>query len=218
VPVARWLSGQSQLPFLKVDGRIVTGSDQILEEIERLRPEPPLFPADPQLRRRALAIQQHFDEKVAPDLRRLFWAIYLLHPATCACMATDGASSLTCAAWRALFPLMRPLFVRNMGLRAEQVLAAGERMRTHFDRLESEIEASGYLVGDRFGVADLAAAAVMTAIVRPPEFPYPLPEPWPPELVELRANVAEHPAFHWVLGIYARHRGTSSEIQATTTS
>ena len=70
------------------------------------------------------------------------------------------------------------------------------------------------VVGERFGVADLAAAAVMTAIIRPPEFPYPLPEPWPPELVGLRASVADHPGFRWVLQIYARHRGTSSEIGA----
>jgi hypothetical protein len=67
-------------------------------------------------------------------------------------------------------------------------------------------------VGDRFGVADLAAAAVMTAIVRPPEFPYPLPEPWPSALVELRQGVAGRPGFRWVLDIYARHRGVSCEI------
>jgi hypothetical protein len=52
----------------------------------------------------------------------------------------------------------------------------------------------------------------MTAIVRPPEFPYPLPDPWPPELVQLRESVAGRAGFRWVLDIYARHRGTSSEI------
>lgn len=46
----------------------------ILAEIERLRPEPPLFPQDPAQRARALAIEEHFDEEVAPDLRRLFWS------------------------------------------------------------------------------------------------------------------------------------------------
>jgi hypothetical protein len=38
-----------------------------------------------------------------------------------------------------------------------------------------------------------------------------LPEPWPRALLELRASVAELPAFRWVLDIYERHRGTSSE-------
>lgn len=70
-----------------------------------------------------------------------------------------------------------PLFVSNMGLRSDQLDAARRRLHAYFDRLEAEIGPSGYLVGDRFGVADLSAAAVMTAIIRPPEFPYPLPEP-----------------------------------------
>ena len=107
---------------------------------------------------------------------------------------------------------MRPLFRSNMKLDAVSLDVAGKRLRSHFDRLESEIGASGYLVGERFGVADLAAAAMMTAVIRPPQFPYPLPEPWPPELVELRASVSGHPAFHWVLGIYALHRDKSCEI------
>lgn len=105
-----------------------------------------------------------------------------------------------------------PLFVSNMGLRSDQLDAARRRLHAYFDRLEAEIGPSGYLVGDRFGVADLSAAAVMTAIIRPPEFPYPLPEPWPPELVAMRASVADRPGFRWVLEVYARHRGTSSEI------
>ena len=212
IPVARWLSGRNQLPILKVDGRVLAGSAHILEEIERLHPDPPLFPADLQMRQRAVALQQYFDEQVAPDLRRLFWSTYIQRPADCARMATDGASAGVRLIWRAIFPLMRPLFGGNMDLRATEITAARERLPSYFDRLESEIGPSGYLAGDRFTVADLAAAAVMTAIVRPPEFPYPLPQPWPPGLVELRASVADHPACRWVLQIYARHRGTSSEI------
>jgi len=87
-------------------------------------------------------------------------------------------------------------------------------MVEYFERLEHEIGPSGYLVGDDFTVADLSAAAVMTAIIRPPEFPYPLPEPWPDELLEIRESVSNQPAFHWVLNIYARHRSPSQEVDA----
>lgn len=214
IPVARWVSGQNMLPILKIGGRVLAGSNHILAEIERLRPDPPLFPADPEARQRALTIQAYFDEQVAPELRRLFWSTYLHHPSACASMATDGFSASTRHTWRALFPFMRPLFRHNMGMAVKELEAARKRMPSHFNRLESEIGPSGYLVGDRFGIADLTAAAVMTAIIRPPQFPYPLPEPWPAELVELRESVATHPAFRWVLDIYARHRSTSSEIAA----
>jgi glutathione S-transferase len=214
LPVARWVSGQSLLPVLRIDGRVLAGSNHILRELEHLRPESPLFPSDPAALERALAIQAYFDDEVAPDLRRLFWATYVDDAAACARMATDGFSTATRRAWQALFPLMRPLFRRNMQMVPAELAATRRRMTAHFDRLATEIGPHGYLVGDRFGVADLAAAAVMTAIIRPPEFPYPLPEPWPPALVELRESVAGHAAFRWVLDIYARHRGTSSEVVA----
>jgi glutathione S-transferase len=212
VPQVRWLTGQQRLPVLRLDGCVLTGSKHILGEIERLHPEPPLYPQDPAARRRALAIEAYFDEQVAPEVRRLFWAAYIERPADCARMACDGFGPATRIAWRALFPLMRPLFRSNMVMDSASLEVARKRLRSHFDRLELEIGASGYLVGERFGVADLAAAAVMTAIVRPPQFPYPLPEPWPPELVQLRESVSDHPAFAWVLDLYARHRDKSSEI------
>ncbi len=52
----------------------------------------------------------------------------------------------------------------------------------------------------------------MTALVRPPEFPYPLPEPRPPAFEELHASIAGRPGFRWVLDIYRRHRGASAEV------
>jgi len=212
VPRVRRLTGQNRVPVLELDGRVLTGSAAILEELERLRPDPPLFPADPAARARALEIQAYFDDEVAPEVRRLFWWTYFDRPGDAARLATDGCGQATRILWRAAFPLVRRAFGRNMGLDTERVGAARARLGAHLDRLESEIGPSGYLVGDRFSVADLAAAAIMTAIIRPPEFPYPLPEPWPPGLVELRASISKRPGFQWVLDIYARHRGTSAEI------
>jgi len=218
IPTARRLSGQTALPILELDGRILHDSTAIIAEIERQRPDPPLYPPDPAARTRALAIEAYFDDEVAPDLRRLFWSCYLDHAAECARMATDGAGPLARATWRLLFPAMRPLFRRQLGADAERVATARQRLAGYFDRLESEIAPAGYLVGDRFSIADLAAAAVMTAIIRPPQFSYPLPEPWPPELVELRGSVAHRAGLRWVLDIYERHRGASSEIDATATA
>jgi glutathione S-transferase len=40
------VSGQLLVPVLELDGRVVVDSTAILEELERLRPEPPLYPAD----------------------------------------------------------------------------------------------------------------------------------------------------------------------------
>jgi len=41
------LSGQSLVPVLELDGRVLVDSTAIIEELERLHPEQPLYPADP---------------------------------------------------------------------------------------------------------------------------------------------------------------------------
>ncbi|MDX2142744.1 MAG: glutathione S-transferase family protein [Rhodospirillaceae bacterium] len=212
LPRVRMMTGQQQLPVLVFEDRTLCGSGAILAEIEHRRPDPPLLPASPAERVRAREIEAFFDADVAPDLRRLFWWAYLDHPVLCARMATDGFGTATRWAWRACFPLMRPLFCRNMGIDTAHLAQARAQLPRYFDWLEANVGPSGYLVGDAFTHADLCAAAVMTALVRPPEFPYPLPEPWPAELIELRESVAARPGFAWVLEIYRKHRGRSHDI------
>lgn len=93
IPRARLLSGQNMLPVLRLGERTLHDSSTILAELERLRPDPPLFPSDEGERRRALEIEAWYDDPVAPDLRRLFWATYLDDGAACTRMSTDGAGS-----------------------------------------------------------------------------------------------------------------------------
>jgi glutathione S-transferase len=210
--VAWRMSGQTKLPILELDGRVVVDSTAIIAEIERLRPDSPLYPADPAARARALAIEEYFDEEVAPDVRRLFWSCYLDRADACARMATDGRGAIARLVWQATFPFVRPLFRGQLGTDPGRIERARARLPAFFDRLESEVQPSGYLVGDTFSIADLTAAAVMTAIIRPPQFSYPLPQPWPQELVDLRESVAHRAGFRWVLNIYERHRSRSAEI------
>jgi glutathione S-transferase len=144
-----------------------------------------------------------------------FWSTYIDDTGACCRMATAGASRPARAAFRTLFPLLRPAFRRNMGIDRERLEAARAGLDGIFARLEAEIGPTGYLVGDRFGLADLVAAAIMAAIVRPPEFSYPLPEPLPEPLVALRESLAGRRGYQWVMETYARHRGPSAEIPAS---
>jgi glutathione S-transferase len=84
------------------------------------------------------------------------------------------------------------------------------------DRLEHELQPSGFLVGDRFTVADLTAAALLSPLVRPPEFPYKTTAPVPEPLVKIREAVSTHPAFQWTLQTYRQHRGESAEVATQT--
>jgi glutathione S-transferase len=79
-----------------------------------------------------------------------------------------------------------------------------------FDRLEVELQPSGYLVGNAFSVADLTADALFSPLLQAPEFPYALP-PFVRALREWCESFATRPGFQWAREMYRRHRGTSAE-------
>lgn len=60
------------VPALKLDGRKIQGSRQISRALDERWPDPPLFPADPELRRRVEEAERWGDEEFQPIPRRLF--------------------------------------------------------------------------------------------------------------------------------------------------
>jgi glutathione S-transferase len=61
------------VPALKIDDDKVQGSRQIARELERLRPEPPLFPADSEKRAAVEEAERFGDEELQHPIRQLLW-------------------------------------------------------------------------------------------------------------------------------------------------
>jgi glutathione S-transferase len=61
------------VPALKIEGDKVQGSRQIARELERLRPEPPLFPADAEQRTAVEEAERLGDEELQHPIRQLLW-------------------------------------------------------------------------------------------------------------------------------------------------
>jgi len=61
------------VPALKIDGAKVQGSRPIARELERLRPEPPLFPADPDQRAAVEEAERFGDEELQHPIRQILW-------------------------------------------------------------------------------------------------------------------------------------------------
>ncbi len=61
------------VPALKIGGSKVQGSRQIARELDRLRPEPPLFPADPEQRATVEEAERFGDEQLQPPMRQILW-------------------------------------------------------------------------------------------------------------------------------------------------
>jgi glutathione S-transferase len=209
-----WLTGQRSVPVLILDGAPIADSSRIIAALERFRPEPHLYPADPEQRERALALEDFFDEQLGAHIRRTFFYEVLPHTAYSAAMLTPGFGRLTRLVYRALFPGVRSIMRSGMRIDATGADLGRQKIKAALDRISAELGPSGYLAGDGFSVADLTAAALLSPLVMPPEFPYQPPGPLPEPAAATRRSFESHPAFSWVREIYRRHRGRSAEIGA----
>jgi glutathione S-transferase len=69
-PRAMLFSLRGTLPVLDLDGKRIVDSTRIIEALERRYPEPALYPQDEAGRRKALELEDFFDEQAGHELRR----------------------------------------------------------------------------------------------------------------------------------------------------
>ncbi len=213
LPVALVLTRKPTFPVLRLDGRAISDSTAIVAALERRYPDPPLYPADPALRARALELEDFFDEQLAPYVRRLAFSFATRDARLFFRAALPDSSSFT----RALllpggFVTTRLTRGRYAATRANEQEARAKILAA-MDRIEAEIGPSGYLVGDAFTIADLTAAALSTPLLRPPERQHLPPVEFPEPLRSFGEELTARPAGRWVLDIFRRHRGMSAEVK-----
>ena len=214
IPTVKRMTGKTTVPVLKLNGAAISDSSRIIEALERAYPEPSLYPADPDERARALELQHYFDEELGPYIRRWIFHVILPYPEFVRSAFVSHASPAAQLAHRAMAPLFGAIMRRQMNINPASAEAARAKTLAAMDRLATELSPSGYLVGDRFTVADLAAAALLSPLVRPPEFPYKAAVPLPEPFLKIRESLSNHPAFKWTLHTYRQHRGESAEVVA----
>ena len=207
---ALWLTrGRSKtFPVLQLDGDAIGDSSSIIAELERRFPDPPLYPEDPEDRRRALDLEEFFDEELGPHARLLAFHEAIKDPAIVERYTVDLLPSAVkdSRAVRAGATRFFSGFASvRYGVRSERAAElAKHKILAAFDRLESELGSNEYLVGGAFTVADLTAAALLYPVVGPPEAPD-LGEP-PPAFERFRAPLADRPGYRWVEEMFRRHR------------
>jgi glutathione S-transferase len=207
-PLWAWrLGGGRTFPLLVLDGEAIGDSTPIIAELERRHPDPPLYPADPADRARALELEEFFDEELGHDVRRVSLDAARRDPriATAALAPNGGPRE------RALKLALVPMGIvvrRYYDVDDGSLEQAWERIGAAIDRFQDELQPSGYLVGDRFSVADLTFAALIGTAVQPDGYPYPAREPAPRGVPEVRSLLAERGVLEWIDDMYARHRGT----------
>lgn len=208
---ARRLTGNTvTTPVLTLDGRSVGDSTRIIAALEQRWPQAPLYPSDEAQRRRALELEEFFDEELGPHIRRALYHELLPYPDMAIPLFSHGQPLPARLLIRATFPVLRVGIRRTLEIDATTAEASREKTVAAMDRLEQEVGPSGYLVGDSFTVADLTAAALFYPVVRPPEFPYPSVTDPPESARAFLDPLRQRPGGDWVARMYGTHRQSSA--------
>lgn len=211
--VVKKLTGRTQTPVLRLDdGSVIAGSAPILDLLEGQHPEPRLMPDDPAQREQVQAIQRRFDEDITPRIRRAVLDALLRRPRYFAAVFGEAESALKQRLYALIVPLAAPLVRKGNGITGAAAIADG--IAAGFEGLDLVAAAGqGYLVGERFGIADISAAATLATLVRPANSPMQSPQPVDGEFAKLIAPYRDHPGAAWVRRIYADHRGASADFE-----
>jgi glutathione S-transferase len=190
-------------PVLQIDGRAIGDSTRIISALEERFPEPPLYPADPAERRRALELEEFFDEYLGPDARRVAFFEVLRDQEF---MRANRDAGL---------PAFPGLVRLRYGLTEDAAAQSRLKVRAAMDLIEDLLDGGDHLVGDEFTVADLTGAALLAPLLGPPGLPYRDPSRSLPESFERVADeLRSLPAGAWVLRTYERYRPASAEAGA----
>ncbi|HEX3240642.1 MAG TPA: glutathione S-transferase family protein [Solirubrobacterales bacterium] len=220
IPIALWLSrGDSfTFPILQLDGRTIADSTAAVAALEELVPEPALYPADPEQLRRALALEDYFDEELGPHARLLPFHELIGDPELFGELAAQSVPGPLANA-KGMVSLYARTYTRlRFGAGSDQAAtSARAAIVTAMDRLEAELEANGgeYLVGESFSVADLSAASMFYPVVGPEGGPLPPDQPLPAGLEEFRESLRPRPGFSWVEQTFRRHRSPRPAARAS---
>jgi len=206
------LSGQRAVPVLEWDGRVIPDSTAIIAALEAAHPAPGLYPSDPRERDRALALEEFFDEELGPHVRRLTFHTILPDRTFAIALFTEGFGPELHGFYDQAFPMIEQVMRTEMQIDDAGVAESRRKVSAALDRIEHERNGRDHLVGNRFSVADLSAAALLAPFIVPPEFPYSHPGPQPAGFEAMRGEFTAHPSCAWALDIYRHHRGSSAEV------
>jgi len=207
---ARRAGGGGSVPVLVTPDGVLGESEEILAWVDaRTPPEHRLFPAEPGARSDVERLCRRLDDELGPKGRRLMYIHMLAQRKLTLRFNNEGVPRWEDRAIRYGWPLVLRFVRRELGIRpgieAEDEAAVWRELD-----FVAELLADGrpHLGGERFGAADLTFAALSAAVVVPPVYGVPLPQPdvLAPDTAALVERVRDHPAGRYALALFAERR------------
>ncbi len=205
--------GQKAMPILCHEGNVLKNSAAVLDYVEQLWPDPPLYPKDSTKREQALEIQKWFDEKIGPAIRCATFYEWLPHTEYSARRIATGLSEWRQKMYVRAFPAIRVIMTLDMQINETGAEAGCALTQEALAFVAENSKQTGYLVGDQFSIADLTAATILMSTCLPPEYSVDFPRPLPSGWEHWLARWQNHAGCEYVRRIYREHRGVSAEVR-----
>lgn len=210
---ARRAGGGVTVPVLVTPDGVLPDSAEILAWVDERTPaEHRLFPADPQERGEVERLCRRLDDELGPKGRRLMYVHMLAHRKLMLRFNNEGVPRWEDRAIRVGWPIVVRFARKVLGIRAGVEIEDEAAVWRELDFVAGLLsDGRPYLCGPRFGAADLTFAALSAAVVVPPVYGVPLPQPdvLPPDTAAFVERVRAHPAGDYALALFAKHRRES---------
>jgi glutathione S-transferase len=201
------------VPVLLLDGEgVLDDSPLIVRWADgRATSDRKLLPSGGREREEALALEHHFDVDFAPHTRRLAYFHLLADRARTTALMGIATPRAEHTFVRLGYPLLRAAMRRFMRVDAEQSMRSRDKVRSIFDDVAARLaDGRPFLLGDRFGIADIAFASLASPLLLPDQHPVRARARTalsvPPALEAEVAGFRETPAGKYALRMYREKR------------
>lgn len=196
----------STTPVLETEV-VIQGSAQIIDHLEQISTERPLYPTDPDQLKEALEWQSRLDSELGPAVRTVVFSVFVEEPGFLARTFASNKPWLSRSLYRLMIPALLPIIKKANGADSdENIMACQKTVDEYLAEIAARINDNPYLVGDQFSVADLTAAALIAPLVQLEHPDMKRPTPIPQTMQSLLRAYEQHPTIQWVKKLYDQHR------------
>lgn len=202
-------AASSSLPFLVAEGRVVHGSDAIMDwaasaaadSSKRLNP-------DSEFEEECRALETRLDDVTGVHVRRYYYSEALIdHPLTVLPIFTKDLAVLEGESLEENWGLVRQVMMGMMDLGPEQRQESRRIVEGELDWFDGLLnDGRRFLLGERFSRADMTAASLLAPLALPEEHPTYGMLSVPPLASADLALWSTRPTVVWVREIYSAHR------------